>query len=412
MASVQTIIIGGGMAGLACAAHLERAQHDWLLFEAAERPGGRVRTDVIDGYHLDRGFQVFLTAYPEARALFDYEALQLSAFKPGARVRVGKHWSRVGDPLRRPSDLFATLFSRVGSLTDKLRVLGWKRRTAAASLDELLASPETSAAEALKRMGFSERMIESFWRPFFGGIFLESELRTSSRMLHFVFKMFGEGVAALPTGGIGRMPEVLAQSLPLNRLRLNTPVGRIANGAVELEQGGRVSADRIVLATDGAAAHALLPDLPAPSFHRVTCDHFAFSDPVPYADWLHLNGNHRRLVNNIAFPTALHPTLAPQGRHLASVTSLTDAPLSQVCADLRTLFGKRTDRWKHLRRDQIQRALPARPNLDPPHLPLEVKPGLFIIGDHRGLPSLNSALATGRLTAESIVHGGQSKLQF
>ena len=252
MASVQTIIIGGGMAGLACAAHLERAQHDWLLFEAGRAPrraGAHRRDRRLPSRPWIPGF--FLTAYPEARALFDYEALQLSAFKPGARVRLGKHWSRVGDPLRRPSDLFATLFSRVGSLTDKMRVLGWKHRTAAASLDELLASPETSAAEALKRMGFSERMIESFWRPFFGGIFLESELRTSSRMLHFVFKMFGEGVAALPSGGIGRMPEVLAQSLPLNRLRLNTPVGRIADGAVELEQGGRVSAERIVLATDG-----------------------------------------------------------------------------------------------------------------------------------------------------------------
>lgn len=394
------------MAGLACAAHLERAQHDWLLFEAADRPGGRVRTEVVDGYHLDRGFQVFLTAYPEARALLDYEALQLRSFKPGARVRLGNRWTRVGDPLRRPIDLFATLGARVGSLADKMRVLGWKRRISTASPEDLLASPETTAAEALRQMGFSERMIETFWRPFLGGIFLESELRTSSRMLHFVFKMFGEGEAALPAGGMGRMPEVLAQTLPFNRLRLNTPVGRISDGAVELEQGGRISADRIVLATDGAAAQALLPDLPTPGFHGVICDHFAFSDPVPYGDWLHLNGNRRRLVNNVAFPTALHPTLAPEGRHLATVTCLTEAPLSQVCADLRTLFGNRTDNWKHLRRDKIQRALPARPHLEPPHLPIEAKPGLFVIGDHRGLPSLNSALATGRLAAESIIRGG------
>ena len=115
-------IVGAGLAGLACARTLARAGRACRVLEASNGVGGRVRTDTVDGFRLDRGFQVLLTAYPECRAVFDYGALDLRAFLPGADVRAGGRTSRIVDPWRDPKAALATALAPVGTLADKARI--------------------------------------------------------------------------------------------------------------------------------------------------------------------------------------------------------------------------------------------------------------------------------------------------
>src|SRR4051794_30875830 len=168
----DVIVAGGGLAGLACARFLHQRGLDVKLLEASDAVGGRVRTDSVDGFLLDRGFQVLLTAYPEARRLLNYQSLKLRTFSPGALIRMDGKFHRISDPFRQPWTLPATHFSAVGNLKDKLRIARLRRHVLAGSIDEIFQRPETSSLDALLEFGFSDRIIGSFFRPFFGGIFL------------------------------------------------------------------------------------------------------------------------------------------------------------------------------------------------------------------------------------------------
>ena len=199
----EVVIVGAGMAGLACAVELSAAGIDFILLEASDDVGGRVRSDRVEGFILDRGFQVLLTSYPEARRLLDYEALDLRPFQPGALVRLDGSFSRLGDPWRRPSDLFRTLTAPVGTLKDKLILARLRSRLVDDDLERIWDRPARTTWSALEAEGFSPRIIRRFFQPFLGGVFLESELRTSSRMFEFVFRMFSTGLATLPARGRG-----------------------------------------------------------------------------------------------------------------------------------------------------------------------------------------------------------------
>ena len=410
MQGAETIIVGGGMAGLGCAVALEAAQHDWMLFEAADVLGGRVATAEVDGFCLDAGFQVLLTAYPEAQYFFDYQALQLGHYDPAARVWLGEgRWATVGDPLRAPRYLWSTMTAPVGNLGDKLRVAAWQRAAKGRDLREIWQMPDIPAREALREKGFSARMISRFWEPYFGGIFLETALATSRRHLEFVFQMFNAGTAALPRGGIAALPRQLAQRLPTNRLRTGQPVAQVEPGRVQLAGGRTIEARRVVLAVDGDAAAQLLGDeaLKPPAWHATQCHYFA----VPAAEMpvrrplLHLNGSGLGVVQNLSFPSLAQPHYAPPGQHLLSVTTLSPTDPATVRAELATWWGARARAWRHLRSVDIPAALPDRQGLEPVELPAIRAPGLWLIGDYRGLPSLDSALGQGRRVAEKILTG-------
>lgn len=188
--NTDVLIIGGGLAGLSCAKTLQDAGVACLLLEASEAVGGRIRTDHVDGFFLDRGFQVFSTGYPEARRMLDYAALKLHNFFPGAVIRFHGKWHRMPDPFRHPFTGFQALFTPIGTLSDKLRVVKLRHRALSGTLNDLFHRLETSTLQHLKNVGFSSSMIERFFRPFLGGVFLDQELNTSSRMAEFVLRMF------------------------------------------------------------------------------------------------------------------------------------------------------------------------------------------------------------------------------
>lgn len=252
----DVVVVGGGLAGLACALHLSEAGVSVRLLEASDGVGGRVRTDVVEGFRLDRGFQVLLTAYPETRRVLDYEALELRPFLPGALVRRDGRFHELSDPWRRPSRVLLVLLSGVGTFADRLRVARYRARVLAGSLGDLFLRPETTALERLRNEGFSDTMIDAFFRPFFGGVLLDRGLAASSRMLDFVFRMMAAGDTALPAAGMGAIPEQIARRLPEGTVRLRARVTSVSPHEVRLESGEAIAARAVVVATAGCASRA------------------------------------------------------------------------------------------------------------------------------------------------------------
>ena len=405
------IVVGAGLAGLACARRLAAAGRPVQLLEASDDVGGRARTDDVGGFRLDRGFQVLLTAYPEARAQLDYGTLHLRSFYPGALVRSGGRFHRLADPFRRPLDAAASLHGPIGSVADKARVLRLRRRARAGSLAALFARPETSTMQALTDLDFSNPMVERFFQPFLGGIFLGRDLSTTSRMLDFVVRMMAEGDIALPAAGMGAIARQLATRLPDGSIRTGTAVAAVAGDGVTLEDGRRVPAGAVVVATEGVTAARLLGEEPPRAWRSVTNLYFAAPRSPVRGPYLVLNGEATGPVNNLCVPSEVAEAYAPPGRSLISATVLglpaeSDQDLEAGVRDQLTgWFGRQTADWTHLRTYRIRQAQPDQspPTLPPGARPSAVAPGVYLAGDQMETASINGALASGGRAAEAVL---------
>ena len=404
------IIVGGGLAGLTCAKTLDSAGVEAILLEASDGVGGRVRTDEVDGFLLDRGFQVLLTAYPEAQQHLDYPALQLQAFEPGSLIRTNDAIHRMSDPWRRPQHALQTALAPVGSFMDKLRIGRLRWSAGRGSLESVFERPDRPTEDELKALGFTEDMVRQFLRPFLGGVFLDHDLQTSCRMLYFVFRMFSSGDTALPALGMGEIPKQLAAGLPSDCVRLKAPVSAIDSKRVTLHNGDAIPASLVVVATEQSAAGRFLPELSTErTAWSVHCVYFSAPEPPVAAKMLVLNGTGRGLVNNLCVPSQVAPQYAPDGQSLISATVLkTDVDGGQlpslVKAHLREWFGDAVDAWTHLRTYRIAQALPNQtsPAFDPPVHPAKLRDNVFVCGDYRANGSINGAMQSGRLVAEAI----------
>lgn len=402
--STDVLIIGAGLAGLACARHLHDAGRSFLICEAADHIGGRVSTDLVGGYRLDRGFQVLLTAYPEARRLLDYGALDLRRFYPGALVRQGGKWHRVADPFRHPIDGLCGAFNPIGSFTDKLRV-GWSRL---GGFDFSRHDPSMTTLQALRAEGFSESMISRFFRPFLGGVFLEDRLDTTVRKLEFVMRNFARGDTAIPALGMAEIPRQLAAPLPSSAIRLGSRVVAIDDTGIRLESGEVLSSKAIVIATEANGLEKLLGrgDPPSPS-NSVTCLYFTAPTAPVNEPILALNGEGTDPINNLSVLSAVSPDYAPPGRHLISISVID--PEAAAAQDLEARvrrqsadwFGADAKKWELLRIDRIPHAVPSQ--REAPEKPARLRKGLYQCGDHCGIASLNTALASGTAAAEALL---------
>ncbi|HLT48340.1 MAG TPA: NAD(P)/FAD-dependent oxidoreductase [Rubricoccaceae bacterium] len=411
MPRYDALVVGGGLAGLSCARRLADRGLSARLFEASDAVGGRVRTDREGGFLLDRGFQVFLTAYPEARRQLDYDALDLRLFDAGALVRLGRTFARVADPLRHPLDLPRTLAAGVGGLADKLRVLRVRAAVTGGPPERLWARPECSVEEALReRYGFSEEVVDRLFRPLFGGMLLEKDLeRSSSRAFEFLFRMFAEGRAALPAAGMQAIPEQIAATLPAETVRLNTRVAEVAPGSVVLDGGERVAARAVVVATDGPEAAYLLDGLASPGSRASTTVYWAADAPPVDRPVLVLDGEGAGPVNSVAVLSNVAPTYAPEGQALVAASIVGNPPRADAeveataRAQLRGWFGAAVDGWRFLRLYRILHALPDLARLDPPERALRLAEGLYVAGDWRRNGSINGALVAGRHAADAVL---------
>lgn len=406
----DVLVVGAGVSGLVAAVELKRRGFTVQVVEASDNVGGRIRTDVVDGFLLDRGFQVLLTAYPEARRCLDYQALRLREFEPGAIVHAGGRFHTISDPIRRPRKAARSAIAPVGTLNDKLLIAKLRGELLDAEIDQILSAPEGTTLAALRAYGFSEKIMQRFFRPFLGGIFLDPELETSSRMFRFVYRMLAQGAAALPNDGMQEIPKQLAAHLGDDAIRLNTRVQHVREGRVQLESGEELFAGAVVVACDPIHAARLLPDMRIRTVTRgVRCLYFAAADPPIGELYLVLNGEGEGPINSLCVPSVIASGYAPRGCHLVSITVL-HAPLSEdilirnVREQLLRWFGEQTNGWEFLRLYRIENALldqsPAQGGVA--MATVRVRPGLYLCGDYCGTASINGAMLAGRRAAEAV----------
>lgn len=413
--SDPVVVVGAGLAGLACARALVARGMPVVVFEAGDGVGGRVRTDVVDGFQLDRGFQVLFTAYPEVQHHLDVATLAPGRFLPGARVVLdGVGWD-VGDPLREPLTALRGALAPIGGLDDKARVLLLRRDVTRGTIDALWRRPSTTTLERLRGVGFSERMIDRFFRPFLGGIFLSRDLDTSSRVFDFVFRMLSVGDTVLPARGIGALPTALAASLPAGTVRLGARVARVHAKGVVLPDGTKQAARAVVVATDGDAAADLVGGaLTKPPWRGVTTLYFAAArSPFP-ARRLVLFADDD-LLSSACAPSDVAPGYAPPGQALLSVTVQGVPAVDDVelVATVRSRLGRHlgpaaardVDGWRWLRTYRIPHAQPLQPPalLEVAERPVRLDGGIFVAGDHRDHASIHGALSSGRRAAAAVL---------
>ena len=408
------LIVGAGLSGLTCAVQLHEAGIPVQVIEASDDVGGRVRTDPVDGFLLDRGFQVYLSAYPDAGGLLDLEALQLKPFSSGALVYNGQKLIRVMDVFKHPGSLLESAFAPVGTLADKLRVALLRFRAMGSSSEEIASRPDMETQEFLKKFGFSPAMIDGFFRSFYGGIFLEKELRTSSRMFEFTFKMFSEGSATLPARGMRAIPRQLAKRLPPQTIRLNSPVSSANRNGILLASGEKTEGSRVVIATHAAQTAEIIPGFAkqAPAWRSVSNLYFGAKISPLAEPIIALNASGRGLVNNFCVPSDVAPGYAPPGQSLISVSLLglhrePEIP-ERVREELRSWFGNQVDDWQHIRTDVIRHALPEQGPGSPSPGYIE-HDGILICGDHTTSASIEGAIISGKKTAAAIIHARQAR---
>jgi len=369
-------IMGAGLSGLNCAKNLESLPNVNIdLFEKESSIGGRIKTDEVDGCLLDHGFQVFLPNYPEAKKAFAHKKLNLSAFKAGAKI----NGNYVGDPFREPQVLFSTLLSPIGSIKDKLLILKLR-------YEKAVPSDGQTALHFLKNYGFSKKVINNFFRPFFSGVFLNKELENDANFFLFLYQMFSSGYATLPKNGMKELPQNIERQLTKTNIHLQTPVNIINHQSIQMPTGDVKKYDFII------TAH---PDEHT-SFYCVTTDYF----------WISRDSNHdfsnalelftgQKFINHIAAVSLANPHYSPGDKILLSVNSLNTSTVQDVSNELKSIYPELE--FNFIKRYEIKKALPKTTK----NLQNESK---FIrCGDFLETPSINGALASGRKAAQKIL---------
>ena len=415
MKKEQTIyIIGAGISGLIAAYELERAGFSPIILEASDGVGGRVRTDEFKGFLLDRGFQVLLTAYPEAQRYLDYEALHLKNFEPGALILKPGDAFSISDPLRNPGKTLSMAFSPVGSLFDKIKIYQLTQSLKQKTEEEIFSEKSTTTFQFLKDYGFSDKIINNFFKPFFRGIFLENELSTSSRMFKFVFKMFSQGFAAVPEKGMQAIPEQLKEKLTKSQIRLNTPVKQVEYGKIYLSSGDVLEADSIIIAS---RPDRILPQLQGqfkPS-RKVVNMYFSIEHSFIAQPKIALVTDDQFLINNLVFMTDVSSAYSHNNKALLSVSitkpvEVDDKLAKLVAIELSALTKISAEFFEHVKTYIIENALP---DVDDMAYSLaagntKVSDGVFLAGDYMLNGSINAAMTAGRKAAEAVISSYQT----
>lgn len=418
------IVVGAGVAGLVAARTLQQHGHMVTMCEASDAVGGRVRSDTVNGFVLDRGFQVLFDAYPAVKRWIPMEQLSFCAFDPGAVISYRGQTSILTDPLRDWRSTWAALWSDAATTIDKLRVLQlslWLRRT---TIRQIRRGDDTSTLAYLRTAGFSERVITRFFAPFYGGIFLDRSLATSAKCFLFDFKMLSDGRTVIPRDGMGTLSAQLAHGLDaqMSTLLLQTPVVALVYEAtrvvgVRTSDGRVLLADGVILAVPAPVAQQLA-GLPMPSGALATTTLYWEGDaPVTQVRKIWLNANHDAFVNNACQLSAVSPHYAPTGRHLWSATVLGVPELSddelyaRAEADMATLLAhpiaqQRFAQYRRLRLYRIPYAqFPQPPGVHRtlPNAVVATHPGLYLAGEYTQASSINAAMISGEQAAHAVI---------
>jgi protoporphyrinogen oxidase len=410
MTDQNVVIVGAGVSGLIAAIELEKKGYSPIILEASASVGGRVKTDREDEYRFDHGFQVLLTAYPEAQHYLDYNALKLKKFQPGAIIHSNQGDYLIADPLRQPSALLAMISSPVGTVGDKWKMWRLTQKLKKKTITDIFAGPSISTLAYLEDFGFSARILNNFFRPFFGGIFLEDELQTSSRMFQFIFKMFSEGHAAIPEEGMQAIPDQLAKQLKKTEFRFNTTVASISENVIETSSGS-LEYDRVIVTVP---PHALLPEYKqkATAFQGTVNSYFAIPK-VKKTGYIGLRPIGKRLINNLCVLSDVSLLYSSDKTSLLSVSTIGSPILigeeftQALIAELTAILGFEAADIKFLKHYNIKKALPI---LKSPQMRIseqEVKYNhkIYLAGDYLLGGSLNAAMISGRESVQIMLKG-------
>jgi len=405
--SAPVVVVGAGLAGLGCAQRLSRSGVEVVVLEAGDAVGGRVRTDVVDGFRCDRGFQLLNPSYPVLKHVVDLADLDLKPFGAGIAVARGSRRFVLADPRREPARLPETLAAPIGTLADKILFARWALESLL-PVRHLTQRPDRTVAEALDRARLHGILRTGVVVAFLAGVVAEREGSTSANFAALLLRSFLLGSPSLPALGMGRFPEVIAGSLPAGAVRLNTGVRSVSAHEVTTKDGERIAARAVVVATDPDSA-GRLSGRATPAMKALTTFWHTAPEPPSRLRFLHLDADARGPVVNTAVITNVAPSYAPAGRPLIATTILgADGSADEerrAREQAGTIYGVDTSRWELVRTHVISAALPTvAPPLDP-RGDVRTAAGVFLAGDHCDTASIQGALVSGRRAASAVLAG-------
>jgi phytoene dehydrogenase-like protein len=438
----DVVVVGAGVAGLSAAHRLTSAGVTTMILEAAHGVGGRMATEKVDGFRLDRIGQLLSTAYPELRLTPGLDGLVLRPFAPGVLLHGDGHHHRAGvqpgaggargalhavralasaprppsvpRPPRRPVAVPGRQVSvprsrsgaPLGTAVDQARLGAALSRLAGTPAERLLSRPELPAGEALAARGLPARTIDGFLRPLLAALLCDPGLTTSSRCADLALRAFARGRLCLPEGGADALPELLARTLPPGTVHTGVRVTSVSTTSVTTAEHGEIRCRAVLVATGARAAAELLPGLRVPEFHPVTVVHHTTDEPPGTGASLLLDADLGGPVAHTAVVSHVDPSRAPAGRALVSSTVPGRPPGdvdTAVRMHLARLYGVSTARWETLAVHHTAEAVPA---MRPPHdlrRPVRLLAGLYVCGDHRDTSTVQGALHSGHRASAAIL---------
>jgi phytoene dehydrogenase-like protein len=402
-------VIGAGVAGLSCARSLDEAGFEVRVLERSSRVGGRVGTDVVDGYRCDRGFMWLDGANPDVREALDVAALNP---RPIERGMVLAHPEGYRILQGSQASMIAAIRSGLGQPQDIARLIRWSdplRRPP----ERVATGADMSLQESLDRNGISGRIREEVLRPFFRLVFGDEDLQTSYQFAMLTMQQLRNGAPALPALGMQAVPNQLAFGLerPVEHGIDVLALQRTDGDGVRLQtKDGEIRARTAVVATDPMTASSLL-GIGAPPMRAQSSWWFASAVSPTSLKTAFVNPlgpaggpiSHAMVVSNIA------PRYAPSAQHLVAACSV-PVPGTEVGAEteaeVRTQLGHifRTDTasWSLVARQVSPASWPvARPPLLNGR-DVDLGDGVFVAGDHRDSPGIAGALRSGRRAALAV----------
>lgn len=385
------VIIGAGLAGLACAITLKKNNIPYLLIEKLDSVGGRIQTSCTkDGFLLDHGFQVLLTSYPELKNFIDLDRLKLSSFHSGALIFTEETNYLLANPLRHPSQIFNQIFSTTASFKDKLLILALLLKCRTLKEKD---SEKMTTLQFLRNFGFSNYFIEYFWTPFMGGVYLDTSLQVNASFFIFLIKNFSTGKVALPADGMQAIPRQMFEKLDTQFLKLKTAVSEIYQDRVVLDNGEVIKAKNVVCAFNSSPESSS-------NYQSVTNYYFSTTENLNWDRWLVLVPPKMGLaINNLTLLNKVAASYSQNGQDLISVSLIgaADPGLDIVQKEICQIARKEID-LKFINKFVVQKALPKKYDTEN----FELVQGIYYCGDHLVSPSINGALQSGRLLGEAL----------
>ena len=399
----QSVIIGGGLAGLACASKMQKEKHEFFIIEQSDRLGGRVGSIYEDKFIFDIGFQVYNTQYSYTNSLLNVNEIDLKFFKPGARIHDGKHFQIISDPMRDIGQLFSSFFSSLSSFSDKMKILLLKYELSNYSIEKDIDN-DCSTLEYLQSRGFSEYIIKIFFEPFFSGIFLEKRIETSSKFFKYVFSNFSKGLAALPSSGMQKIPDAISKNIRNDLIMFNSRViGIKDNNTIVLDNSKEIKADTIILTGD---SHELLGNKPT-QYNSVTNLYFSSSVFPEFGSYIHLFPKDK-LINNVAFLSSISSNYSPKSKCLISVSILglhdSKSLKNIIQKKLSKYFGGSKQEYDLIKSFELRKATIKQPAYYFSNNLLTLKNNIIVAGDHTVNGSIEGAVISGINSAYQIIN--------